>query len=109
MENSLPQSTEELKAFLQGLDRFIMDKALEWAKKAYKAILEQVDEVIAKHRGRGLSIQHRRGAWYQTYLGPVRVNRRQHTISFCQWPRHLVYCLSHRWEDPQPLSPWLPI
>jgi hypothetical protein len=69
---------EELKAFLQGLDRFIIDKALEWAKKAYKAILEQVDEVIAKHRGRGLSIEHMRGAWYQTYLGPVRVNRRQY-------------------------------
>ena len=78
MENSVPQSVEELKAFLQGLDRFIMDKALEWAKKAYKAILEQVDEVMAKHRGRGLSIEHMRGAWYQTYLGPVRVNRRQY-------------------------------
>ena len=77
MENGLPQSALELKAFVQELDRFILDKALEWAKKAYKAILEQVDEVIAKHRGQGLSIEHRRGTWYQTYLGSVRVNRRQ--------------------------------
>ena len=78
MENSLPQSAKELKVFLQGLDRYLLDKALEWARETYKAILEQVDEVVAEQRSEGLTIEHQRGVWHQTCLGAVRVKRRQY-------------------------------
>lgn len=78
MENSLPQSAKELKVFLQGLDRFLLDKALEWARKTYKAILEQVDELVAEQKSEGLIIEHKREVWHQTCLGAVRVKRRQY-------------------------------
>ncbi|MFQ5875851.1 MAG: ISLre2 family transposase [Dehalococcoidia bacterium] len=78
MEISLPGSAAELKVFLQGLDRLLLEKALEWARKTYQAILEQVEQLIAEHRGKGLSIEHRRGVWHHTCLGVVRVHRRQY-------------------------------
>ena len=78
MEFSLPCSAAELKAFLKRLDTFLLEKALGWAKKIYKAILEQVDELLAKERSKELSIEHLRAVWYQSCLGPVRVRRRQY-------------------------------
>ena len=78
MEFSLPRSAAELKVFLKRLDTFLLDKALEWARKTYKAILEQVDELVAEGRGKELAIEHRRAVWYQSCLGPVRVRRRQY-------------------------------
>ena len=78
MEISLPQSAAELKVFLRDLDKFILDKALEWARKTYKAVLEQVDGLIAEHRDKELTIEHKREVWYQTCLGAVRVRRRQY-------------------------------
>jgi hypothetical protein len=79
LEISLPQSAEELKVFLQDLDKFLLNKALEWARKTYKAILEQVDELVAERRIEGLAIEHRREVWHQTCLGAVRVKRRQYS------------------------------
>jgi len=78
LEISLPRSAAELKVFLKRLDTFLLDKALGWARKAYKAILEQVDELVAKERSKELAIEHRRAVWYQSCLGPVRVRRRQY-------------------------------
>lgn len=78
MERSLPQSAVELKAYLIGLDREILERSMEWGRQCYKAVLEQVDEGLAACRDRGLAIEHRRAAWYQTCLGPVQVRRRQY-------------------------------
>jgi hypothetical protein len=75
---SLPDSMAELKENLKHLDEFLLDKAVEHMKKCYKAILEDVDKEIAEHRSDNLKIEHRRGVWYQTCLGPVRVERRQY-------------------------------
>ena len=78
MEISLPQSTAELKLFLRNLDQVLLKKALELARKWFKAILEQLDKTLAKHRGKDLSIEHVRGIWYQTCMGAVKVKRRQY-------------------------------
>lgn len=78
MEISLPESPAELNLFLRQLDKMILGKALEWARKCYKAILEEMDKLVAEQRSNKLTIEHRRGAWYQTCLGPVRVQRRQY-------------------------------
>jgi Uncharacterised protein family (UPF0236) len=78
LEISLPDSLAELKELLKHLDQFLLDKALEYMRKRYKAILEDVDEAISKHRSNNLKIEHRREVWYQTCLGPVRIRRRQY-------------------------------
>ena len=78
MKLSLPDSLAELKSFLSRLDKFLLDKALEWARKCYKTILEELDQLIGERRGKGLSIEHRREVWYQTCLGTVKVKRRQY-------------------------------
>jgi len=78
LERSLPQRAAELNRFLCELDKVILGRAIEWAKKCYKATLEALDEAIAEGRDRELSIEHRREVWYQTCLGPVKVRRRQY-------------------------------
>jgi hypothetical protein len=75
---SLPQTAEELKVFVRRLDTFLLEKALEWARKIYKAILEQLDDLSAKERSKELTIEHKRAVWYQSCLGPVMVKRRQY-------------------------------
>lgn len=78
METSLPKSAEELKSYLGRLEKDLLMKALELARKWYKEILEQLDKAIARQRGKALSIEHIRGVWYQTWLGAVKVERRQY-------------------------------
>ena len=75
---SLSENGAELKAILGQLDKALLDKALEWARKAYKAILAQTDKALAEHRAAGLQIEHLRDVWYQTCLGPVKIQRRQY-------------------------------
>jgi hypothetical protein len=75
---SLPETGTELKTILGQLDKVLLDQALEWARKMYKAILVQTDEGLAKHRPAGMHIEHLRDVWYQTCLGPVKVQRRQY-------------------------------
>jgi hypothetical protein len=75
---SLPDSLKELKDLLMHLDKRIQDQVTEIAKKYYKAILEEVDEAIAKQRGANLQIEHNRAVWYQTCLGPIRIKRREY-------------------------------
>ena len=78
MKTSLPQLAAELKVFVRRLDTFILEKALEWARKAYKAILEQLDDLSAKESRKELTIEHKRSVWYQSCLGTVKVKRRQY-------------------------------
>lgn len=78
MAITLPESAAELKSFLRHLDEALLKKALEWARRSYKVIVEQLDELIAGQRGKELSIEHLRGVWYQTCLGAVKVKRRQY-------------------------------
>ena len=75
---SLPENGTELKTILGELDKALLDKALEWARKAYKSILAQTDKALAEHRTTGLQIEHQRDVWYQTCLGPVKIRRRQY-------------------------------
>jgi ElaB/YqjD/DUF883 family membrane-anchored ribosome-binding protein len=63
---SLPENGTELKDILDQLDKALLDKALEWARKTYKAILAQTDKALAEHRTAGLQIEHLRDVWYQT-------------------------------------------
>ncbi len=78
---SLAKSAAELNSFLQNLDKELKAKALELARSYYKKILEAIDDAIAGHRNSGFQIEHRREVWYQTYLGAVRVRRRQYRDS----------------------------
>ena len=78
MEISLAQSAAELKSILGDLDQVLVKKAFELAREWFKAIMEQLDKVIAKHREKDLSIEHIRGVWYQTCMGAVRIKRRQY-------------------------------
>ncbi|MCR4393403.1 MAG: ISLre2 family transposase [Dehalococcoidales bacterium] len=78
MHISLTYSAQELKDFLQYLDQYLLNRALEWALRYYKAILEGIDEAIAENRSKDLKIEHHREVWYQTCLGPVKIKRRQY-------------------------------
>jgi hypothetical protein len=78
LKSSLPQSVAELKTYIKRLDTLILEKALAWARKTYKDILEQVDELVSKERRKELTIEHKRLVWYQSCLGPVMVKRRQY-------------------------------
>jgi hypothetical protein len=75
---SLPDSKAELKELLKHLDQFLLNKGVEYMRKCYKVILEDVDEAMAEHRSDNLKIEHRREVWYQTCLGAVRIKRRQY-------------------------------
>ena len=75
---SLAENSTELKEILGELDKLLLDKALEWARKTYKTILTQTDKALAEHRTGGLQIEHLRDVWYQTCLGPVKIRRRQY-------------------------------
>ena len=75
MESSLLTQEKELKQ-IRDLEDILFQKAVEWAKTTYKAIVERIDDLIARYRVRALSIAHRRETWYRTRFGPVRVIRR---------------------------------
>ncbi|MDP2720140.1 MAG: ISLre2 family transposase [Dehalococcoidia bacterium] len=76
--NSLISQKEELKRMIQWLENILMDKALEWAREVYKAILEKVDALLMEHRDKRLLVKHIRSRWYKTSLGAVKVKRRQY-------------------------------
>jgi hypothetical protein len=89
LNNSVTNSAEELKEFLRHLDRYLKDRAIEWAKKCYQNIMEQIDTLIAEDRGEGISIDHLRGVWFQTCLGAIRIKRRQYQDGEGRW-RYLL-------------------
>jgi hypothetical protein len=78
LEKSLQRTMAELKLFVEGLDTYLIKKALEWARQTYKEAIEKVDDIIAKEKRQTYSIGHRREVWYQTCVGAVRIKRRQY-------------------------------
>jgi len=74
--SSLTKDTESFKQGIKQLEKYILSKALEWARKIFKAILEQLDEVFKEKRDKGLKIIDKRDTWYKTSLGSIKVKRR---------------------------------
>jgi len=68
----------ELKDILLNLDQIIFELVMEFGRECYKKTLEMLDKVLAYCRDKQLKIEHRRGVWYQTRLGTVRIKRRQY-------------------------------
>lgn len=75
MEFSLLTNGKELKQ-LADLEDIILREAMDWARKTYKAIVEQIDDMLAKQRDRALTISRIRKTWYRTKLGTIRIARR---------------------------------
>lgn len=78
MKNSVIENSQELKHSFLGMEKALLAQAIEWAREVFKRILEQIDLLIQQHRPASLKIAHKRGIWYRTWLGPIRVNRRQY-------------------------------
>jgi len=75
---SLTKNQNELKQIIQDLEKLILAKAYEWARYVFKVIVEYIDSLIKQYRNKSLSIEHKRGVWYVTSLGKIRVERRQY-------------------------------
>ena len=73
---SLTKDTESFKQDIRQLERYILSRALEWARKILKAVLEQLDDLLKATRDKKLKILDKRDTWYKTYLGPIKVKRR---------------------------------
>ena len=78
MKNSLIENSLELKHSFLDTEKMLLTKAIEWAREAFKHFLEQIDLLIQRCRPASLRIAHKRSTWYRTWLGPIRVNRRQY-------------------------------
>lgn len=78
MELSVIDNGKELKQELLHLEKLLLEKAIELARRTYKAILEEIDALIKRLRVKTLSIEHKRSTWYRTRLGIVKVTRRQY-------------------------------
>ena len=78
MKNSLIENSLELKHSFLDTEKTLLAKAIEWAREVFKRILEQIDLLIQRHRPVSFRIAHKRSIWYRTWLGPIRVNRRQY-------------------------------
>lgn len=78
MTNSVSELQEELKAILHDLDVVILEKAIQWARQMYRAVVEEIDKLLLRCRDRVLSVQHIRQVGYSTVMGKVRIGRRQY-------------------------------
>lgn len=78
MKTSLIESEQELKQAIRDLEKTLWAKAIEWAREIYRRLLEQIDSLIKRYRTKALDIVHKRSTWYKTWLGPIRVTRRQY-------------------------------
>lgn len=78
MKVSVPRSPEEYKMLLGRLDEVVLEKALEWGRKVYQEVVEQLDRLLLKLKDAGIEGEHIRAVWYSTCLGRVRVKRRQY-------------------------------
>jgi hypothetical protein len=78
LKTSLIENAEELKHLIMSMEKELLTKALEWARKALGNILEQIDSLIQRHRPADLVVTHKRSTWYRTWVGPVKVTRRQY-------------------------------
>jgi hypothetical protein len=75
---SLIKNAEELKQIVVGVEKDLLAKAMECARKTFGNLLEQIDLLIQKHKPQDLVVVHKRSIWYRTWLGQVRVTRRQY-------------------------------
>lgn len=78
MKTSLMESDKELKQAICELERTLWAKVMECAREVYVKLLEQIDTLIKRCRPKALIIEHKRSTWYKTWLGTIRVNRRQY-------------------------------
>ena len=76
METSLDKATEEFKLILSNLEQVLYQKALEWARNVYQAILKYLDDQIKKRREKTFEIIRQDDTWYTTFLGLVKIKRR---------------------------------
>lgn len=78
MELSLIDNGKELKEELLHLEKVLLEKAIELARRTYKEILEEIDALIKRLRAKTMSIEHKRSTWYRTRLGTIKITRRQY-------------------------------
>lgn len=78
MTKSLYDTNKELKQSLLAMEKLILEKAYEWGRNVYKAILEYIDGLIKQYRVKELTLEHKRGVWYTTRLGKIKIERRQY-------------------------------
>jgi len=92
LEHILSHNDEQLKTVVemgQELDRLILAKAMEWARRAYRVVAEALDEQLFKAKGDGLVSEGKREVWYDTCVGKVRVKRRLYSDGQGRY-RHLL-------------------
>jgi hypothetical protein len=83
LENSLTKDIESFKQDIRQLEKYILTKAIEWARNVYQSILNQLDDLIKEKRDKKLlQIAHNRDTWYKTYLGAIKVKRRYYRDQF---------------------------
>ena len=78
MKPSLLNNGKELNQALQNLEKLILDKAYEWARDIFKAVMEHIEALIKRYREKDFTIEHKRSVWYTTCLGRIRIERRQY-------------------------------
>jgi hypothetical protein len=78
LKTSLIKNAEELKQLVISLEKDILSKAIECAREVFGRLLEQIDSLIRQYRPADLRITHKRSTWYRTWLGPIRITRRQY-------------------------------
>jgi hypothetical protein len=81
LKTSLIENSEEFKQLILSLEKDLLDKAVEGARKAFRSLLEQIDSLLHKQKPVDLVVVHKRSTWYRTWLGPIRVTRRQYQCS----------------------------
>ena len=78
LKTSVMESGKELKQAICDLERTLWAKVIECAKEIYVKLLEQIDALIKRYRPKNLIVSHKRSTWYKTWLGSIRVSRRQY-------------------------------
>lgn len=76
MEKSVVKAAPDFNPSLDNLEHIIYQKAMEWARNTYRAVLDCIDDQISKKRARQFSIVRKDETWHTTILGSVKVKRR---------------------------------
>lgn len=77
MGNNLPKDVESFKQDIRQLEKYILSKAIDWAREVYQSILKHLDNLIKERRDKKLlKIAHNRDTWYKTCLGAIKIKRR---------------------------------
>ena len=77
MVDSVIKDIESFKQDIRRLEKYILNKAMEWAREAYQYVLKSLDSLIREKRDKKLlRIAHHRDTWYRTCLGAIKVKRR---------------------------------